>query len=119
MKNVIIDKNIRIPGTNIILEKNDKILYEASSYNESELADLLACRAINSDGLPYNEEQEFIVCDGEATDEFYIKDAKSNEVRYSNFYKNIEAAFFVKDTGYIIFKNGKSVKIGYRGFTKR
>ena len=31
MKNVIIEKDIRIPGTNVFLEKGDKILYKEAS----------------------------------------------------------------------------------------
>ena len=40
MKNCVIKEDVEIPGTNIVLEKNDRILYQANKLKESKLDDV-------------------------------------------------------------------------------
>ena len=40
MKNCVIKEDVRIPGTNIVLEKKDRILYRSNNIKESKLDDV-------------------------------------------------------------------------------
>lgn len=112
----VIKKNVRIPGTNIILEKGDRIVVRSrvnEAYNEDRLAKTLGCRSLNFENLPMNEDLGLLVYDGEKQGVFYLADNSTGSIEFTGLYRDILEAFYDRSgkAGVIRFKDGSSIVI--------
>lgn len=115
----VIRKDVRIPGTNIMLEKGDRIVvrnkakHVKEAYNEDRLAKALGCRSLNFENLPLNEVLGLLVYDGEKQGVFYLADNSTGSIEFTGFYRDILEAFYDRSgkAGVIRFKDGSSIVI--------
>ena len=115
----VIRKDVRIPGTNIMLEKGDRIVvrnkakHVKEAYNEDRLAKALGCRSMNFENLPMNEDLGLLVYDGEKQGVFYLADNSTGSIEFTGFYRDILEAFYDRSgkAGVIRFKDGSSIVI--------
>ena len=115
----VIRKDVRIPGTNIMLEKGDRIVvrhkakHVKEAYNEDRLAKALGCRSLNFEKLPLNEDLGLLVYDGEKQGVFYLADNSTGSIEFTGFYRDILEAFYDRSgkSGVIRFKDGSSIVI--------
>lgn len=115
----VIRKDVRIPGTNILLEKGDRIVVRnkakhiKEAYNEDRLAKALGCRSLNFENLPMNEDLGLLVYDGEKQGVFYLADNSTGSIEFTGFYRDILEAFYDRSgkSGVIRFKDGSSIVI--------
>ena len=112
----VIKKDVRIPGTNIMLEKGDRITVKSrirEAYNEDRLAKALGCRSLNFEKLPMNEDLGLLVYDGEKQGVFYLADNSTGSIEFTGLYRDILEAFYDKSgkAGVIRFRDGSSIVI--------
>lgn len=112
----VIRKNVRIPGTNIMLEKGDRITVKSrirEAYNEDRLAKALGCRSLNFEKLPMNDDLGLLVYDGEKQGIFYLADNSTGSIEFTGFYRDILEAFYDRSgkAGVIRFRDGNSIVI--------
>lgn len=115
----VIRKDVRIPGTNIMLEKGDRIVvrnkakHVKEAYNEDRLAKALGCRSLNFENLPLNEVLGLLVYDGEKQGVFYLADNSTGSIEFTGFYRDILETFYDRSgkAGVIRFKDGSSIVI--------
>ena len=112
----VIKKDVRVPGTNIMLEKGDRITVKSrirEAYNEDRLAKALGCRSLNFEKLPMNEDLGLLVYDGEKQGVFYLADNSTGSIEFTGLYRDILEAFYDRSgkAGVIRFKDGSSIVI--------
>lgn len=108
MRKFSIQENLRIPGTNILLEKGDKIFVEDVTkkiWTEDSLADALGCNYLNQDNLPLNNDLGMLVYNGETKDSFVLVDEETGRIKYEGLYEDIVSALWEKGVATIKFKN--------------
>lgn len=103
MRKFSIQENLRIPGTNILLEKGDKIFVKI--WNEDSLADALGCNYLNQDNLPLNNDLGILVYNGETNDSFVLVNEETGRIEYEGLYEDIVSALWEKGVATIKFKN--------------